>query len=290
MANKKLKRKVRTSYVVSTVSIALVLFMLGSVGYLILNALHASDRMRESVTMYLMLKDGTPEAERAAIEANLKAGTAVREYKFIPKDEAAKEFEEYAGENFSSFLDANPLPDSYELKLAAASSNRDSMAALEAAMMRWPGADEVVYQRNVIEQVTSNINRFNLVLLLFGGALLVISLVLLNNTIRITIFSKRYIITTMKLVGATRGFILRPFLAGSLLQGVYAAAIASLMFLGMVAGLAGGIPEVKFVTGRPMVYGIVAAMFVLGVVISLLFTTFAVRKFVRMQSSHIHLY
>ena len=112
------------------------------------------------------------------------------------------------------------------MKLDGRSAETGALSALEKQVMSWDGVDEVVYQRNVIEQVTSNINKFNLVLLLFGGALLIISLILLNNTIRVTIFSKRYLIHTMKLVGATRWFITKPFLGGSILQGIYAGLIS----------------------------------------------------------------
>ena len=121
--------------------------------------------------------------------------------KFIPKDQAAADFQAYLGSDFVEFLQTNPLPDSYEVKLDGRSAETGRCRPLEKQVMSWDGVDEVVYQRNEIEQVTSNINKFNLVLLLFGGALLIISLILLNNTIRVTIFSKRYLIHTMKLVG-----------------------------------------------------------------------------------------
>ena len=114
----------------------------------------------------------------------------------------------------------------YEVKVASTSAEKEALSALERQLLSWEGVDEVVYQRSVIDQITSNINKFNLILLLFGATLLVISLILLNNTIRVTIFSKRYIINTMKLVGATRWFITKPFLGGSILQGIYAGLIS----------------------------------------------------------------
>lgn len=288
--SKELRRKVRNSYIVSTVSIALVLFLLGSVGYLILNAVLATDRMKESVTVHVMLKDGLSADEHDAIRTRLSEEEAVKEAVFIPKAQAAKEFKEYAGSDFEEFLAYNPLPDSFEVRLNARSSEKEAVQALEKKLSTWPGVDEIVYQRTIIDQITSNINKFNLILLLFGGTLLVISLILLNNTIRVTIYAKRYLINTMKLVGATRWFIVRPFVGNALLQGVYAALIAAVMFLGMIIGLSEGMPEVAFISDRFQILCILAGMLVAGVLISMLFTSFAVNKFVNMRTGKIHLY
>ena len=282
--NRKIKRKVRNAYIISTVSIALVLFLLGAVGYLILGALNASNRLKENVSVFVMLKDGIPEETSAAVKRQLETNPAIREVKFIPKDQAAADFQAYLGSDFVEFLQTNPLPDSYEVKLDGRSAETGALSALEKQVMSWDGVDEVVYQRNVIEQVTSNINKFNLVLLLFGGALLIISLILLNNTIRVTIFSKRYLIHTMKLVGATRWFITKPFLGGSILQGIYAGLISWAMLAVMIAGLHEGLPEVKFVSDQLQLLFIFGAMMVGGILISLVFTAFAVRKFLRMRT------
>lgn len=289
-SNKRIKRKVRNAYAISTVSIALVLFLLGTVGYLILGALNASDRLKESVSVYVMLDQKAAPDTVATIGKQLQALESVKEVRFISKDQAAREFQEYLGADFVDFLQENPLPDSYELKLDAAASDRQSLAQLEKQISAWEGVEEVVYQKNVIDQISTNVNKFNLVLLMFGGALLVISLVLLNNTIRVSIFSKRYVINTMKLVGATRWFIMRPFLGSSILQGIYSGLISWVMLAGLIAGLHEGLPDVRFVSEQMQLAIIFGAMMVGGILISLIFTTFAVRKFLKMKSSKIYLY
>ena len=188
--NKRIRRKVRNAYVISTVSIALVLFLLGSVGYLILGAMGATQRLEESMTVYVMLRDDvTPEASEA-LSKKLSANEAVREVHFIGKDAAAEEFKEYLGDDFVEFLEQNPLPDSYELRLNAGASDKETISALEKEVSQWEGVAEVVYQRGVLEQIGQNINKFNMILLLFGGTLLIIALILLNNTILVTSFSK----------------------------------------------------------------------------------------------------
>lgn len=288
--NKRIRRKVRNAYIISTVSVALVLFLLGSVGYLILGALGTTQRLKESMTVYVMLSDTVSAQTTTAIGEKLKANRSVREMKFIGKDQAAQEFQEYLGDDFIEFLDQNPLPDAYELKMTAAASDKASLEALEKEVSTWDGVNEVVYQRGVLEQIGQNINKFNLILLLFGGTLLIIALILLNNTIRVTIFAKRYIINTMKLVGATRWFIMRPFLGRSILQGIYAGLICWVMLAVMMMGLHEGLPEVRFVSDQLYLAYIFGGTMVGGILISLIFTTFAVRKFVRMNSSKLHMY
>ena len=288
--NKKIRRKVRNAYIISTISIALVLFLLGTVSYLIFGALNASDQLKESMTINVMLKDSLPQEEVNLIQKKLYAHVNVKEVKFVSKEQAADDFKAYIGDDFVEFLQQNPLPDSFEITLNADASDKDVISAMENEIMTWQGIDEVVYQRNVVDQITSNLNKFNLVLLVFGGALLFISLILLNNTIRVTIFSRRYIINTMNLVGATRGFIMRPFLLNSLLHGLYAGLIASAMLVLMIAGLNEGLPEISFVRNNLQLLIIFAGMIVGGMLISLLFTTFAVSKFIRMNSGNIYIY
>ena len=287
---KSLRRKVRNSYIISTISIALVLFLLGSVGYLIFNAVRATDLMKENVAIHLMIKQGTSDERIAEIGRELGAHEAVKEVTFVPKAVAAENFKEQIGSDFVEFLAFNPLPDAYEVKLHAQYSDKDYVRKFEKEAASWNGIEEVVYQRAVVEQIGSNINKFNLVLLLFGGALLVIALILLNNTIRLTIYSKRYLINTMKLVGASKWFIMKPFLLRSILHGVYAWLIAAAMFLALVAGLGEGLPEVTFLAESRPVYYVLCGMLLLGILISALFTLFAVNKFVRMNPTKINLY
>lgn len=288
--NKRLKRKVRNSYLISTVSIALVLFLLGSVGYLIMNALRATEQMQESMTIYVMLDSEVSADDANAIGTRLRAMEEVRDALFVSKEAAAEDFKQYVGGDFEEFLEYNPLPDSWEVRLKSDYSTRAEVEKFEKAAMAWQGVDEVVYQKNVVEQIGANIRSFNLVLLLFGGTLLVISLILLNNTIRVSIFSKRYLINTMKLVGASKGFIMRPFLWDSVRQGLFAGLIATALFIAMIAGLNRKLPDVMMLAGNmPLLY-IVGAMMAGGVVISLLFTTFALNKFINMNSARIHLY
>ncbi len=287
--DKRLKRKVRNSYFISTVSIAMVLFLLGSVTYLILNALNITNRLKESVTIHVMLDDGLSDELTAALREQISAKEVVRQVAYIDKEQAAEEFIAETGSDFHDFIDFNPLPNSFEVGLNARSSEKELVRQFDKEVAAMPGVSEVVYQKNVVEQIGTNLNKFNLVLLLFGTALLLISLILLNNTIRMTIMAKRQIINTMKLVGATRGFIMRPFLGSATLHGFYAGIIATLMFAAMIAGLQEGIPEISLLTGNILLVSITGAMIAGGILISLLFTIFAVNKSVKQPSSKAYL-
>ena len=287
---KKIKRRVRNAYLISTVSIALVLFLLGAVGYLILNARKASVRLQENMTVSVWLKDDPGNTDTAALQGRILGLPGVKNAAYTSKEEAARAFTEYSGMDFERFLEENPLPASFEVTLEAAHSNPDSVRRFERTVMEWTQVDEVLYQEEIIAQVAENIRKFNLVLLFFGGTLLLISLILIRNTIRMTIFARRSIIATMKLVGATRGFILRPFLWRAVGQGCLAAGIAAGLICGVVYALQKGLPEAGFFADPRRMGMIFGAILVAGVLISFLFTYGAVSKYVKLNTRKMHIY
>ena len=288
--NNRLKRKVRGSYAISTVSIALVLFLLAGVGYIIWNLSKATDSVKERMTLYVMLSDAEPAEVKEELGHKLRSLEGVREALFVSKAEAAAEFKEFVGGDVEEFLNYNPLPDSYEVSLRASESPKALVDSIEAQVSEWKGVDEVVYQRAVVDNMDTNLGKFKIILFLFGGALLVVSLILLRNTIRMSVFSRRGLINTMKLVGASRWFIKRPFLVDSLWQGLVAAVLASALFWGMVVALNEGLPYVMLISGAEVMGTICGGILVGGVLISVLFTNFSLNKFIRMNSSKIHIY
>ncbi len=289
-ANRNLRRKVRGSYAISTVSIALVLFLVASVGYIIWNLSKATDNIKERMTLYVMMEDGCAQEVVEQTEFKLKNMEGVRQVRFISKSEAAADFRNFAGGDFEEFLDYNPLPASFEVKLSASESPRELVARLEGYITEWGGVDEVIYQQGMVESMDANLGRFKLLLVIFGAVLLLISLVLLKNTIRMSVFSRREIISTMKLVGASSWTIKRSFVADSLWMGLAAGAIASLMFWGMLVALSEGMPYVVLVSGGEVMAIIFGGIFVAGVLLSVLFTSAALGRFINMNSAKINLY
>ena len=287
--DKRLKRKVRNSYIVSTVSITLVLFLLGSVGYLMVAALKVADTLQESIAVTVELKNGLSEAQKETISKRLTAEEMVATIAYSAKEEKA-EFRKMFGSSFEEILPENPLLDSFELTLTSASSDKELLDSFIAAAGRIEGVDRVSYPALMAERLHATVNKIRLVLLLFGGALLVISLILLSNTIRLAIFSKRYLINTMKLVGATKWFIMRPFLGSSLTQGILAGTAASALFGLAVYGLNEAVPELMTIAEAGKIAIILGSMIAGGIIISGLFTFAALNKFINMKSNKIYLY
>ncbi len=287
---KQIQRKVRTAYAVSTVSVSLVLFLLGAVAYLIFNARAASTSMKENVGMSLLLRDDISGEQKSAVEKRLTPENGVRGFKYLSKDDALKDYLSYGGEDFTDVLDENPLPASYEIYMLPAYTATDSLRKMERRFSAWEGVDGVLFQGQVVSGVMSGLNTVNLIMLFFGAALLVISIMLVNNTIRMSVFSKRFLINTMKLVGATGGFIRRPFVLKALWQGVWSALIAVGLIVVMILAINRGLPEAGMIND-PMQVGILAGgIFVLGISICIIFTLFAVNKYIRLKSNGIYVF
>lgn len=290
--NRKLKRRVRNSYAISTISIALVIFLLGSVGYLLSAAVNSSRELQNRAMLTVELaRDAEPE-QRESIERQLSAKEYLTSVQFSSKESKAEDeaFREMFGEDFEKVLGENPLLDTYEVLLDGAVVKAEQIDELVAELKKMKGVGDVIVPLGVVEKINSTISRIRTVLIVFGVVLLLISLILLNNTIRISIYSKRYIINTQKLVGATKWFIMRPFLASALWQGVLAGGCAAALFAVVCWRLGEAMPEFGTLTAPSAAAVIMVAMVVGGVAISLLFTTFAVNKFVNMKTNKIHLY
>ena len=290
--DKRLKRKVRNSYIVSNISIALVLFLLGSVGYLMTAAMQVARTLQESVTVTVELRNGADEKQKESLRKRFEANELVSHVEYSSKDDKLNDtdFRQMFEQEFEAILEENPLLDSFELTLSADSADPDKLETFIAQIAELDGVDRVSYPAQTVERLHATIAKIRLVLLLFGGALLVISLILLNNTIRLAIFSKRYLINTMKLVGATKWFIMRPFLGSSITQGILSGIIASALFLTAVYVLNEAVPELMSLAETMKIGIIVGGMVLGGILISLCFTFFAVNKFVNMKSNKIYLY
>lgn len=290
--DRRLKRKVRNSYIVSTVSILLVLFLLGSVGYLMVAAMKVADTLQQSIAVTVELRNGITDDEKAAIEKQLTAEELVSTIAYAGKEEKIEdaEFRKMFDSEFEEILGENPLLDSFELTLTADSADKELIDGFIASVSQLRGVERVSYPALMAERLHATVGKIRLVLLLFGGALLIISLILLSNTIRLAIFSKRYLINTMKLVGATKWFIMRPFLASSVTQGILAGAGASALFGLAVYGLNEAIPELLTIAEAGKIAIILGAMIAGGILISGVFTWIALNKFVNMKSNKIYLY
>ena len=289
-SDKRIRRKVRRSYMVSTVSISLVLFLLGSVGYMLSAALSTAHTLRGSITLSVELDQAMEQGAKDALGEKLSEMEGVSGVEFVSRQEKIEDedFRRMFASEIESILADNPLRDSFEVGITTADKQkRDEMVDQISVL---DGVVYVAYPASTIEQLHSTINRITIILIAFGGALLIISLILLNNTIRLAIFSRRYLINTLKLVGATKWYIMRPFLSTAAKQGFWSGILASLLFGAALAGLSEAMPEIISMSELIKIGIIVGVMILGGLLISILFTTFAVGKFVNMKSNKIYLY
>lgn len=288
--DKRIKRKVLRSYIVSTVSISLVLFLLGSVGYMLTAAIGTAFSLRENITISAELDNSLSQEQKDKIAASLQKMTQVRKVEYVDKNTKIEdaEFRRMFASEIEEILAENPLRNSFEV--AIITNDREKMDELVDEISAIEGVIYVAYPATTIERLHSTIYKITILLMAFGSALFVISLILLNNTIRLAIYSRRYLINTLKLVGATKGYIMRPFLATAAKQGLWAGVLASMLFGGALAALSGAIPEIITMSELIKIGIIVGAMILTGLIISLLFTTIAVNKFVNMKSNKIFLY
>lgn len=288
--DKRIKRKVLRSYIVSTVSISLVLFLLGSVGYMLTAAIGTAFTLRENITLSAELDNSLSQEQKDNISTTLQKLEGVRKVEYVDKNTKIEdaEFRRMFASEIEEILAENPLRNSFEV--AVVTNERQEMDNLVDKISAIEGVIYVAYPAATIERLHSTINKITILLIAFGGALFVISLILLNNTIRLAIYSRRYLINTLKLVGATKGYIMRPFLATAAKQGIWAGVLASLLFGGAMIALSGAMPEIVSMSELMKIGITVAAMIIIGLTISLLFTTIAVNKFVNMKSNKIYLY
>ena len=287
-----ISRRVRFSYATSTVSMTLVLFLLGAIGFIMANIFTTTKRMRESVTMIVELKDGLSEAERDTVAVRLAESDMVASLKFVSKEEKAsdEEFNRVFNVDIKGVLGENPLPDSYDVTLSALSSDKAQLEHFAEEARKIKGVDFVSYPQNLVEDMHATLDIMQFIMILFGGALLVVSFVLLNNTVRLAVYSQRELINTLKAVGATRWFILRPFVCRSALQGLLSGVLAVLLLGGAVYALDHTIPGIC-IFPKWEEAGIFAAIIVVtGVVVAVICTLPVVNRFVNMKSNKIYLY
>lgn len=279
----KLKRRLIRSYLTSTISITLVLFLVGMLSLLILNAGKLSDYVREHVGFTLVLNDNVHEADVLRLQKMLSATNYVKSTKYVDKKQAAEQLTKELGEDFVGFLGFNPLFSSIDVKLHAAYMNPDSLTIMENNFLAYPQVKEVYYQRDLVKIINDNVRRISLFLAIFSLLLIFIFSTLINNTIRIAIYSQRFIIHTMKLVGATRSFIRRPFVLKNVAYGMLGAVLANIGILVLIYSyrqdFEGIIDTHQFDT-----IGIVfIVVLIFGVLISWLSTYFSVNKYLRIK-------
>lgn len=286
--NKSLNRRISSSSASVVISLSLVLFVVGLLGLVLINAQRLSDYVKENVGFTIMLKDGINEIETLKFQKILDASEFAKNTTFITKEEATQNLKADLGEDFVEFLGYSPLLASIDVKLNADYANTDSLQLITNELIENNNVFEVYYQEDLVDKLNSNVNKLSLFLLAFCILLFFIAFILINNTIRLSVYSKRFIIRTMRLVGATNNFIQKPFISKGIYQGIYSSIIAIFMLIGAIQLVQTDTANMLNVDDLKIIGIVFFLIFTSGLFISLFSTYFAVRKFIKLNEHELY--
>lgn len=270
------------------ISLSLVLFMLGALGLLIINAGKLSKHFKENVGFQVYLRDTATSAQTDALIQELSNSRFTRSVNLITKEQAAEKLKQDLGEDFLTFLGSNPLLNSLEIKLEESHVNTDTLRIVEKHLMQKPFVKEVVYHEDMIDSLERNTKAISFFILIFSAALLIVAIALINNTIRLSIYSQRFLIRTMYLVGATRAFISKPFVFKGFRQGVIAGILAGVLlalFLGIGVRF---IPELLQLQDENVLLILFIGVVLVGIIISAFSAFFAVTRYLKLKTSDLY--
>jgi cell division transport system permease protein len=282
------KKRLRTSGITVIISLALVLFMLGALGLLVINANKLSKHFKENVGFQIYLKDTASSAQTDGLLQEISNSNYAKSVNLINKEQAAEKLKADLGEDFVSFLGSNPLLNSLEVKLNANFANTDTLLIIEKTLLQKGFVKEVVYQKDMINNLNKNTRAIAFFILIFSSALLIVAIALINNTIRLSIYSQRFLIRTMYLVGATRSFISKPFIFKGIRQGIIAGIVASVLLVGLLVISTRFIPDLLQLQDENLLVILFTGIILIGVIISAFSAMLAVLRFLRLKTSDLY--
>lgn len=282
------KRRLKSSYISVILSIAFVLFLLGLFGLLVLNMKKISDYFKEQSSITIFLKDEIDQKQVENLQTLLKSEPYTKSIAFISKEEAAKIATEENGEDFMEFLGYNPLKSAIDLYLKADFVSPNKMAEIEKMLIKKDIVHEVTYDKPLIELLTKNIRKMTLWVLVFSSIFVVIAMLFINNSIRLSVYSKRFTIKTMQLVGATKRFIRKPFVLSSIKLGAVGALVAIVALAIATYYLDVNFPEFGFLENTKLLAILFGGIFLIGIVISWISAFLATQRFLNLRTDQLY--
>ena len=286
--NKLIKRRLAGAWISSVISITLVLFLVGVASLLLVNAKSVSDYFKENVQVSVLMKQDVSEDDAMDFASSLDSRPFIKGTRFVSKAEGTREMADMLGEDFLNVFETAPIPISIDVNLKAEYVSPDSLEVVKKEIAGSPLVEEVVYQQSLVDKLNTNLAKISLVLGVFVALLLFISFVLINNTVRLNVFSKRFTIHTMKLVGATKSFIRGPFLGQSVFQGLFSALLAILMLLAGLFIVRREFSQLFEVFSLDLLLVVLGIVVVSGVVICPVSTYFVVGKLVSLPKDDLY--
>jgi len=286
--SKLIRRRLANAYVSVLISISLVLLLVGIASLLIVNARSVSDYFKENLQVTVLMKPDVTDVKAMDFQASLDGLPGIKGTRFVSKEQGAEEMKAMLGEDFLNVFESSPIPASIDITLEAKYVSPDSIDVVKSRILKSPLVDEVDYQQSLLEALNANLHRIALVLSVFIALLLFISFVLINNTVRLNVFSKRFTIHTMKLVGATRSFIRAPFLVQSVFQGFFSAVLAIIILVALLFFVRSGFSQLFQIFRLDLLLVVMAIMIVSGILICLISTYFGVNRLVSLSKDELY--
>ncbi|MGX1022862.1 cell division protein FtsX [Psychroflexus sp. MBR-150] len=283
------KRRLISSYISVVISIGLVLFLVGLLGILVINTQKVANHFKEQIAMSIYLKDQAKEIEIDQLQKQLALADYTKNTVYTSKEEAAEIYKQDIGEDFMNFLgDANPLPQSIDVYFKADFVNEVQLAEIARDLSEKDFVAEIVYDKPLIALLNNNIKKISFWVLVICGVFTFIAVLLINNSIRLSVYSKRFVIKTMQMVGATKGFIRRPFIWRSVKLGIIGAILAMLGMATVLYFLDQTYPELDLLVDELLLAGLFVAVFLLGVLISWFSTFLATQRFLNLKTDELY--
>ncbi len=284
------KRKIITANISVVVSIAIILFLLGLLGFFVLNSKKITNHFKEKITVTVFFKNKAKLTEIKQFEKKIKLSPAVKKTKFIPKKVAAEQLKKDIGEDFIKFLDFNPLQDNLEVNLNGAYVNAHKMDSIKRQWQSYKFVSEVNYEyyKPLVKGLNHNVKKLSFWIIIVSSVFVILVFLLINSAIRLSIYNKRFAIKTMQLVGATKAFIRRPFLMKAFWLGAAGALIASLALYGVLYYLDRYLVEFHFLKDYKLLIILFSGIFATGILITLISTFFATRRLLNLNSDQLH--
>ena len=282
------KRRLVSSYFSVIISIALVLFLLGLLGLLVLNAKKVGDHFKEQIAMTIYLKENAKEVEIKQLQKSLDLAEYTKSTRFVSKEEAAKTLQNEIGEDFMEFLGYNPLQNSIDIYFNADYVSSEKINEIADELSKKDFVGDIVYDKPLISILNQNVQRIGFWILIISGLFLFISVLLINSSIRLSVYSKRFTIKTMQMVGATKGFIRRPFIWKSVRLGIVGAIVAMLGMAGVLYYLNQSFPELELLNDEKLLAVLFAGIFLMGIIITWLSTFFATQRFLNLKTDELY--
>ena len=282
------KRRLISSYFSVVLSIFLVLFLLGILGFFIINSKKLADDFREKIAMTVFFKNEANDTILKAFGQELKNTKFSKTFVYVSKEQAAKEHTDIIGEDFVTFLGENPLQNSYDIHLKADYVVRDSIAKIESRLRKNAMVSDIVYDKQLVNLVNDNIKKVSMWILIVSAFLTFIAVLLINSSLRLSIYSNRFIIKTMQMVGATKSFIRKPFVMRSIKLGMIGAGLAILALIGVLVYLENSFPDLGILDDKLLIGLVLIAVFGLGILITWLSTYFATQRFLNLRTDDLY--